>query len=130
MNEIYFISCEITYTLMVFIRPLIHQLTLWVRTLLRRGVHDTTLCDKVCHWLAAGWWFSPSTPVSSTNKTDRHDITEILLKVALNTINLNPTSICEFLTTLKLMLYKYMYQLIILTCFERDFWIPLCKLFQ
>ena len=26
--------------------------------------------------------------VSSTNKTDRHDITEILLKVALNTINL------------------------------------------
>ena len=30
--------------------------------------------------------FSPSTPVSSTDKTDRHDITEILLKVALNTI--------------------------------------------
>jgi|JYMV01.1.fsa_nt_gi methylthioribose-1-phosphate isomerase len=30
--------------------------------------------------------FSLSTPVSSTNKTDRHDITEILLKVALNTI--------------------------------------------
>jgi hypothetical protein len=29
-------------------------------------------------------WFSP---VSSTNKTDHHDITEILLKVALNTIN-------------------------------------------
>ena len=26
-------------------------------------------------------------PVSSTNITDRHDITEILLKVALNTIN-------------------------------------------
>jgi hypothetical protein len=26
-------------------------------------------------------------PVSSINKTDRHDITEILLKVALNTIN-------------------------------------------
>jgi hypothetical protein len=32
-------------------------------------------------------WFSPGTPVSSTNKTDRHDITEILLKVALSTIN-------------------------------------------
>ena len=32
-------------------------------------------------------WFSPGTQVSSTNKTDRHDITEILLKVALNTIN-------------------------------------------
>ena len=26
-------------------------------------------------------------PVSCTNKTDRHDITEILLKVALNIIN-------------------------------------------
>jgi hypothetical protein len=26
---------------------------------------------------------------SSTNKTDRHDITELLLKVALNTITLN-----------------------------------------
>ena len=31
--------------------------------------------------------FLPSTPVSSTNKTDRHDITEILLKMALTTIN-------------------------------------------
>jgi hypothetical protein len=29
---------------------------------------------------------SPGLPVPSTNKTDRHDITEILLKVALNTI--------------------------------------------
>jgi hypothetical protein len=28
------------------------------------------------------------TPVSSTNKTDRHDTDEILLKVALNTITL------------------------------------------
>ena len=28
------------------------------------------------------------TPVSFTNKTDRHDTTELLLKVALNTITL------------------------------------------
>ena len=47
---------------------------------------STTLCDKVCQWLSTGRWFSSGTPVSSTNKTDRHDITEILLKVALNTI--------------------------------------------
>ena len=47
----------------------------------------TTLCDKVCQWLAAGLWFSLGTPVSSTNKADCHDIAEILLKVALNTIN-------------------------------------------
>jgi hypothetical protein len=48
----------------------------------------TTLCDKVCQWLATCRCFSPGTPVCSTNKTDRHDITEILLKVALNTITL------------------------------------------
>jgi hypothetical protein len=47
----------------------------------------TTLCDKVCQWLATGRWFFQGPPVSSTNKTDRHDIIEILLKVALNTIN-------------------------------------------
>jgi hypothetical protein len=33
------------------------------------------------------------TPVSSTNKTDRHDITEILLKVTLNTIDLSLSTI-------------------------------------
>ena len=37
---------------------------------------------------AADRWFSAGTPVSSTNKTDCHDIDEILLKVALNTITL------------------------------------------
>ena len=43
----------------------------------------TTVCDKVCQWLAPCRWFSPGTPVSSTHKTDRHNITQILLKVAL-----------------------------------------------
>ena len=57
-----------------------------------RGALDTTLCDKVRQWLAAGRWFSVGTPVSSTDKTDRHDIAEILLKVALNIINL--THLC------------------------------------
>jgi hypothetical protein len=38
-------------------------------------------------WQVGGFlWVSP---VSSTNKTDRHDITAILLKVALNTIKPN-----------------------------------------
>jgi hypothetical protein len=32
--------------------------------------------------------FYPDIPVSSTNKADHHDITEILLKEALNTIKL------------------------------------------
>ena len=56
---------------------------------------DTTLYDKVCQWLATGLWFSPGTPVSSTNKTDHHDIAEILLKVGLITItepNNQPTN--------------------------------------
>jgi hypothetical protein len=49
---------------------------------------DTTLCDKVCQWLATGHWLSQGTLVSSANKTDRYDITEILLKVVLNTTTL------------------------------------------
>ena len=43
--------------------------------------------DKVYQLLARGRWFSPGTPASSTTKTGCHDIAEILLKVALNTIN-------------------------------------------
>jgi hypothetical protein len=61
--------------------------TAWVRTQL------STL-QKGCNWLVAasnkvyqllvhGRWFSPGTPASSTTKTGRHDIAEILLKVAL-----------------------------------------------
>ena len=33
------------------------------------------------------------TPISSINETDRHDITEVLLKVALNTITLTPNPV-------------------------------------
>ena len=53
------------------------------------GVLDTTLCDK--QWLATGRWFSPGTLVSSTNKTDCHVITEILLKVVLEHYKPNQT---------------------------------------
>jgi hypothetical protein len=66
-------------------------LTFLVRIPLRRGVLDTTLCDKVCQWLAQVRGYFPGIPVSSANKTDRQDITEILLKVALNTITLTRT---------------------------------------
>jgi hypothetical protein len=49
-------------------------------------VHSTrSVSDKVYQLLAHGRWFSPGTPDSSTTKTGRHDIAEILLKVALNT---------------------------------------------
>ena len=67
-------------------------LMLWVWISIR--TRCTTLCDKVCQWLATGRWYSPGPPFSTTNKTDRNDFTEILWKVALNTIeltNLSPT---------------------------------------
>ena len=63
-------------------------LMLWVRLRLRAWC--TTLWDKVCQWLAAGQWFSLGPPVSSINNTDHHNITEILLKVVLNTIKPKP----------------------------------------
>ena len=64
-------------------------LMLWVRISIRAKC--TPLFDKVCQWLTTGRWFSLGPLVSSTNKTDRHDITK---KVALNTIkqtNKHPT---------------------------------------
>jgi hypothetical protein len=54
-----------------------------------QSVPNTTKVVSSNSWqgvLAAGGWFSLDTTVSSTNKTDRHDITEVELKVALNTI--------------------------------------------
>ena len=66
-----------------------HQL--WVRIALMRGAVDKTICDKLSQWLATDQWFPQCTPVSSTNKTDCHDIVEILLKVALNLITLTHT---------------------------------------
>ena len=59
-------------------------LMFWLRMSVR--ARCTTLSDTVCQWLSPGRRFSPRTPVSSTNKTDRHDIGEILLKVVLNSI--------------------------------------------
>ena len=43
--------------------------------------------DQVYQLFAHGRWFSLGTPPPFTTKTGRHDIAEILLKVALNTIN-------------------------------------------
>jgi len=58
-------------------------------------VLDTTLGDTVCQCLATDWCFSPGTPVFSTNKTDLHEITEILLKVALNNIVLTKAKLVK-----------------------------------
>ena len=83
-------------------------LKLWVRIPLRRDVLDTTLCDKDCQWLTTGRWFSLGTPSSSINKTDLHDITEILLNVALNTIN-QPSKIEKQISHIKLRMCMKMY---------------------
>ena len=52
-----------------------------------QGVLDTTLSDQVCQGHAAGRWFSPGIPVSSTNKTERHDIAEMINTITLNLYN-------------------------------------------
>ena len=77
-------------------------LTLWVRIPLRRGVLDTTLCDKVCQWLAVGRWFSTG---FIHQKTDSDELTEILLKVALNSINHNQITYLTKHTWLIRMIY-------------------------
>jgi hypothetical protein len=64
-------------------------LKLWVRISIR--ARCTTLCDTVCQWFWIGRCFSLGPPVSPTNKTDCHDITEILL--ALNTKQTKTSSI-------------------------------------
>ena len=65
--------------------------TVWAHTQLCKLQKGSTqlaaASDKVYQLLAHGQWFSPGTPASSTTKTGRHDIAEILLKVALSTIN-------------------------------------------
>jgi hypothetical protein len=51
-------------------------------------VKDGQKCEEEVVFNATfshGRWFSVGTPASSTTTTGRHDIAEILLKVALNT---------------------------------------------
>ena len=62
--------------------------TAWVRTRLCKLQKVCTrlaaASDKIYQLLANGRWFSLSTPTSPTTKIGRHDIAEILLKVASN----------------------------------------------
>ena len=51
----------------------------------KRCTRLTASSDKVYQLLAHRRWFSLGTSASSTTKTGRRDIAEILLKVALNT---------------------------------------------
>ena len=78
-----------------------------------RDVLDITLCDKVCQWLSTGQWFSLGTLVFSTNKTDHHDITEILLKVALSTIT---APIIDYIDYIRTELYYQSMMIWCITC--------------
>ena len=105
-------------------------LKLWVWIPLRRSVLDTTLCDEVCQWLATGWLFSP---VFSTNKTDRHNITEILMKVALNIITLTPVLyMCVCVCVCVIIVYRKMSKFSAISWREQFtfsmkwWWGPLC----
>jgi energy-converting hydrogenase Eha subunit E len=81
----------------------------WVRIQLMANCNRYNIMWYICLWLEAGWWFSPGTLISSTNKSDRHDITEILLKIALNTISIALLCIETTFSILK--------HLMTLTCF-------------
>ena len=74
---------------------------MWVRARLCKLQKGCTrlaaASDKVYQLLAHGRWFSPGTPASSTTKTGRYDIAEILLKVALNTKKSNQIKSNHFL---------------------------------
>jgi hypothetical protein len=65
-------SCQLLYTFGV------HSLS-WFHFLY------PSLCEKGGQWLVTGLWLSP---VYSTNWSDFHDMTDILLKVVFNTITL------------------------------------------
>ena len=82
--------------------------------------------DKVYQLLAQDRWFSPGTPVSSTTKTGRHDIAEILLKVALKhkkkqSINLQQTvGILMGISCTSPLVDSFLYLLIILLKLQVD----------
>jgi len=66
--------------------------------------------DKVYQLFSHGRWLSPGTPASSITKTGRHDIAEILLKVALKHQKSNQINqiICDFM---------YLYRIVVHTNF-------------
>ena len=63
--------------------PILHRLTPGFVNYKKGCIQLAVASDKVYQLLVHGRWFSPGTPASSTTKTGRHDIAEILLKVVL-----------------------------------------------
>jgi hypothetical protein len=78
-------------------------------------VYSITLCDKVYQWVMVGRLYSLGILVSSTLKTDRHDITEILLKVVLIiiTLTLNICVIIIIFWIVSTVLYVFVFHFIL-----------------
>ena len=83
-----------------------HHTILWIQNNISAHHHYTSNTDKyqylsptrmssyITMKVPLNIIYFLGTPVSSTNKTDRHDVTEILMKVALNTISHQYHIIC------------------------------------
>ena len=54
-NDCMVVGFTITYVISAYHHWCELELCIW------HGLLDTTLCDKVCQWLATGRWFSPGT---------------------------------------------------------------------
>ena len=83
--------------------------------------------DKVYQLLVHGRWFSLGTAASSNTKTGRHDIVEILLKVALNTkksINQPKLNVIR-VSPLILVTFVLLNILFSVQCFV-DHWLSIC----
>jgi hypothetical protein len=91
-SSVFFSLIRIPFVFCLWFVFLIHtfpRFTAWVHALLCKLQKGCTrlaaASDKVYQLLAHGRWFFPGTAATSTTKTGRHNIAEILLKVALNT---------------------------------------------
>jgi len=112
-------------TTMYLCNQCLWPLMVWVRIPPRRGVLDTTLCDQVCQWIATVQWFSPGTPVSSTKKTDHHDIAKILRNSGVKYHNPH-SSPCTLYVHLSL---HCAYNVFFLCQFEKPKWMPPLEIF-
>jgi hypothetical protein len=65
------------------------------------------LCDKICQGLVVGRWFSPGTPVSAINNTDRGVPDENTSKSNENKPNYKKTTVLCYTTAMN---YHRMYK--------------------
>jgi hypothetical protein len=70
LPEKWYVSLCLRFTREVVRVVVVHFITFYVWFFSLQSCYYwllSSVCDKVCQWFTAGWWFSPGTPVSSTN---------------------------------------------------------------